>query len=173
MEPARLEPEALVYWWADGVYFNVRLDEERTCVLVLIGATEDGTKELLAVVDGYRESAASKNQENRQSSTAKNQTQRQQTTQSTTSKNQTQRQQTAQSTTGQNQTQRQNYGQNAQQNRQNFANNYGSAGSNGAWSGGGSPGNWAGFYAGAATVAGDGCNRPEPSSAINAHCSSG
>jgi hypothetical protein len=40
-----------VYWWADGVYFNVRLDEERTCVLVLIGATEDGTKELLAVVD--------------------------------------------------------------------------------------------------------------------------
>ena len=48
-----------VYWWADGVYFNVRLDEERTCVLVLIGATEDGTKELLAVVDGYRESTQS------------------------------------------------------------------------------------------------------------------
>jgi transposase-like protein len=44
---------------ADGVYFNVRLDEERTCVLVLIGATEDGTKELLAVVDGYRESTHS------------------------------------------------------------------------------------------------------------------
>jgi len=44
---------------ADGVYFNVRLDEERTCVLVLIGATEDGTKELIAVVDGYRESAQS------------------------------------------------------------------------------------------------------------------
>ena len=48
-----------VYWWADGVYFNVRLDEERACVLVLIGATEDGTKELLAVVDGYRESTQS------------------------------------------------------------------------------------------------------------------
>ena len=48
-----------VYWWADGVYFNVRLDEERTCVLVLIGATEDGSKELLAVVDGYRESTQS------------------------------------------------------------------------------------------------------------------
>jgi hypothetical protein len=44
---------------ADGVYFNVRLDEERSCVLVLIGATEDGNKELLAVVDGYRESAQS------------------------------------------------------------------------------------------------------------------
>ena len=51
-----LSRKRYVYWWADGVYFNVRLDEERTCVLVLIGATEDGTKELLAVVDGYRES---------------------------------------------------------------------------------------------------------------------
>jgi putative transposase len=48
-----------VYWWADGIYFNVRLDEERSCVLVLIGATEDGNKELLAVFDGYRESAQS------------------------------------------------------------------------------------------------------------------
>jgi putative transposase len=59
MESARLEPEALRLWWADGVYFNVRLDEERTCVLALIGATEDATKELLAVVDGYRESTQS------------------------------------------------------------------------------------------------------------------
>ena len=49
-----LSQKRYVYWWADGVYFNVRLDEERTCVLVLIGATEDGTKELLVVVDGYR-----------------------------------------------------------------------------------------------------------------------
>jgi putative transposase len=49
-----LSAKRYVYWWADGVYFNVRLDEERTCVLVLIGATEDGSKELLAVVDGYR-----------------------------------------------------------------------------------------------------------------------
>ena len=47
-----LSQKRYVYWWADGVYFNVRLDEERTCVLVLIGATEDGAKELLAVVDG-------------------------------------------------------------------------------------------------------------------------
>ena len=45
--------------FAPRVYFNVRLDEERTCVLVLIGATEEGTKELLAVVDGYRESTQS------------------------------------------------------------------------------------------------------------------
>ena len=44
-----LSAKRYVYWWAAGVYFNVRLDEERTCVLVLIGATEDGSKELLAV----------------------------------------------------------------------------------------------------------------------------
>ena len=48
-----LSTKRYAYWWADGVYFNVRLDEERTCVLVLIGATEDGTKELLAVVTRY------------------------------------------------------------------------------------------------------------------------
>src|SRR3984885_14158058 len=54
-----LSAKRYVYWWADGVYFNVRLDEERTCVLVLIGATEDGSKELLGVVDGYRESTQS------------------------------------------------------------------------------------------------------------------
>jgi transposase-like protein len=40
----------------DGIHFNVRLDDARSCVLVIIGATKDGTKELLAVQDGYRES---------------------------------------------------------------------------------------------------------------------
>jgi transposase-like protein len=54
-----LSQKRYVYWWADGIYFNVRLDEERSCVLVLIGALEDGTKELIAVVDGYRESTQS------------------------------------------------------------------------------------------------------------------
>jgi putative transposase len=54
-----LSSKRYVYWWADGIYFNVRLDEERSCVLVLIGALEDGTKELLTVVDGYRESTQS------------------------------------------------------------------------------------------------------------------
>src|SRR5258708_34530465 len=54
-----LSAKAYVYWWADGIYFNVRLDEERSWVLVLMGALEDGTKELLAVVDGYRESTQS------------------------------------------------------------------------------------------------------------------
>jgi putative transposase len=54
-----LSGKRYVYVWADGIYFNVRLDEERTCILVLMGATEDGKKELLAVHDGYRESKLS------------------------------------------------------------------------------------------------------------------
>jgi transposase-like protein len=48
-----------VYVWADGVHFNVRLEDDRLCTLVLLGARQDGTKELLAVVDGYRESTES------------------------------------------------------------------------------------------------------------------
>jgi len=48
-----------VYWWADGIYFNVRLDPERPCLLVIMGTLEDGTKELVAVWDGIRESTAS------------------------------------------------------------------------------------------------------------------
>jgi putative transposase len=48
-----------VYLWADGIYFNVRLSEERPCLLVLIGATMDGTKELIAIHDGIRESKIS------------------------------------------------------------------------------------------------------------------
>jgi putative transposase len=47
-----------VYWWADGVYSNVRLDD-RLCLLVIIGVTEHGHKELIAVEDGHRESEAS------------------------------------------------------------------------------------------------------------------
>ena len=48
-----------VYFWADGVYMNVRMDQDTQCILVIIAATEDGTKELLAIEDGYRESAQS------------------------------------------------------------------------------------------------------------------
>jgi transposase-like protein len=48
-----------VYWWADAIYFNVRLGDDRPCVLVLMGSLEDGTKELLAVVAGQRESKLS------------------------------------------------------------------------------------------------------------------
>ena len=47
------------YIWVDGIHFNVRLDDERTCILVIIGATPDGGKELVAVADGYRESKLS------------------------------------------------------------------------------------------------------------------
>jgi transposase-like protein len=48
-----------VYVWADGIYFGCRLTDDRPCVLVLMGATADGTKELIAMVDGQRESEAS------------------------------------------------------------------------------------------------------------------
>jgi len=48
-----------VYFWADGIHMQVRLDQERQCLLVLMGATADGKKELLAIEDGYRESELS------------------------------------------------------------------------------------------------------------------
>lgn len=49
-----------VYVWADGIHVNVRLGEQdRICLLVLLGARPDGTKELIAVEDGYRESTES------------------------------------------------------------------------------------------------------------------
>ncbi len=48
-----------LYLWADGIHFNVRLEEDRLCTLVLIGARPDGTKELIAIEDGYRESTES------------------------------------------------------------------------------------------------------------------
>ena len=48
-----------VYVWVDGIHFNIRLDDDRLCTLVMIGARPDGEKELLAVEDGYRESAES------------------------------------------------------------------------------------------------------------------
>ena len=48
-----------VYVWADGVHFNIRLEEGRQCILVLMGATAEGKKELIAVADGYRESEQS------------------------------------------------------------------------------------------------------------------
>jgi len=48
-----------VYLWADGIYFSCRLTDDRPCVLVLMGATANGEKELIAMVDGQRESEAS------------------------------------------------------------------------------------------------------------------
>jgi len=55
----RLHDADYVYVWADGVHFNVRLEEERLCCLVIVGVRADGTKELVAIADGYRESTAS------------------------------------------------------------------------------------------------------------------
>ena len=53
-----------VYWWVDGIWFNVRLpdrdgNQDRLCCLVIIGVRPDGRKELVAVADGYRESTDS------------------------------------------------------------------------------------------------------------------
>jgi putative transposase len=57
-----LAEKVYVYLWADGIYFNIRLEEpdnNRQCILVLMGSTADGRKELIAITDGYRESADS------------------------------------------------------------------------------------------------------------------
>ncbi len=54
-----LKGKEYVYVWADGVHFNIRLEEDRQCILVLMGATADGRKELIAIADGYRESEQS------------------------------------------------------------------------------------------------------------------
>jgi transposase-like protein len=57
-----LSGEQFVYIWADGIYTNVRLEDEansKQCLLVLMGATADGQKHLIAVTDGYRESKQS------------------------------------------------------------------------------------------------------------------
>ncbi len=54
-----LSQKAYVYFWADGIYFNVRLDDDRSCILVIMAADEEGNKELLSITDGYRESELS------------------------------------------------------------------------------------------------------------------
>jgi putative transposase len=54
-----LADKQYVYVFVDGIHFNVRLSDDRLCTLVMMGVTEDGRKELIAVEDGYRESAES------------------------------------------------------------------------------------------------------------------
>lgn len=49
----------VVYLWADGIHVNIRLEEQKLCLLVIIGVRADGRKELVALADGYRESAES------------------------------------------------------------------------------------------------------------------
>ncbi len=54
-----LDLKKYVYIWADGVYFNIRSEESKQCILVIIGVNEHGKKELLAIEEGYRESTQS------------------------------------------------------------------------------------------------------------------
>lgn len=54
-----LSSKEYCYLWADGIHFNLRFEDSRLCTLVIIGALEDGTKELVAVESGYRESSES------------------------------------------------------------------------------------------------------------------
>ena len=50
-----LEDKQYAYWWVDGVYLSARMEDEKTCMLVIIGVTEDGKKEQVAFNDGFRE----------------------------------------------------------------------------------------------------------------------
>ena len=52
-----LSAKRYVYVWADGIYLEARLEEAKQCILVIIGATPEGRKELLGFTDGARESA--------------------------------------------------------------------------------------------------------------------
>jgi putative transposase len=54
-----LSHQRYVYLWVDGIHFGVRLEDAAQCILVVIGATPEGKKELVALSDGYRESEAS------------------------------------------------------------------------------------------------------------------
>lgn len=54
-----LKDKKYAYIWVDGIYFNVRLENEKSCILVVMGADENGKKELISVTDGYSESTTS------------------------------------------------------------------------------------------------------------------
>jgi hypothetical protein len=55
----RLDSKNYVYIWADGVYLSARLEDEKQCLLVIMGATPEGKKELVGFTTGYRESTQS------------------------------------------------------------------------------------------------------------------
>ena len=54
-----LSSKRYVYWWVDGVYFNIRGEDVRSCILVVVGVTDTGHKELVAIDEGLRESELS------------------------------------------------------------------------------------------------------------------
>jgi putative transposase len=47
-----------VYVWVDGIHLKIRLEQDKVCLLVMIGVRADGTKELVALADGFRESTS-------------------------------------------------------------------------------------------------------------------
>lgn len=49
-----------MYWWTDGVYFNIRSDDARSCVLEIVGVSETGEKEFVAIEESLRESEQSR-----------------------------------------------------------------------------------------------------------------
>lgn len=54
-----MSEKSYVYWWVDGIYLTARMEEAKTCLLVIVGADEAGKKELVGLVDGFRESKES------------------------------------------------------------------------------------------------------------------
>jgi transposase-like protein len=56
---SNLANKKYVYWWADGIHFNVRGEDARSCILVIVGVTETGYKEFVAIEEGLRESELS------------------------------------------------------------------------------------------------------------------
>jgi putative transposase len=58
-EKRSLAHKRYVYLWVDGIHFGVRMEEANQCILVVMGATADGKKELVALTDGFRESEPS------------------------------------------------------------------------------------------------------------------
>lgn len=54
-----LSSDHYAYWWVDGIYFQARMEEAKDCILVIMGVTDRGVKELIAISDGYRESKES------------------------------------------------------------------------------------------------------------------
>lgn len=54
-----LPQERYVYWWVDGIYSSLRSEDERLCLLVIIGVLPTGEKRFVAISDGFRESAES------------------------------------------------------------------------------------------------------------------
>ena len=54
-----LAEKEYVYFWVDGIYLSARMESEKTCLLVIVGADKDGNKELIGMHDGFRESKAS------------------------------------------------------------------------------------------------------------------